>query len=114
VLIFPVAVAYAADGGGGGLFGGGGGIMSIAPMIILFVIFYFLLIRPQQKKAKEHKQMLSEVTKGDGVVTNGGLYGRVVSVSDNTLMIEVADNVKVKIAREAIAMRKPQGGNSGN
>ena len=83
--------------------------MSIAPLIILFVIFYFLLIRPQQKKAKEHKQMLSEVAKGDSVVTNGGLYGRVTTVSDDTLTIEVAENVRVKIARNAIAMRKPQG-----
>lgn len=83
--------------------------MSVAPLIILFVIFYFLLIRPQQKKAKEHKQMLSEVAKGDSVVTNGGLYGRVISVSEDTLTVEVAENVRVKIARNAIAMRKPQG-----
>ena len=83
--------------------------MSIAPLVILFVIFYFLLIRPQQKKAKEHKQMLSEVAKGDSIVTNGGLYGRVITVSDDTLTVEVAENVKVKIARNAIAMRKPQG-----
>ena len=108
MLIFPVALAYA-EGGGSLLGGGGGGIMSIAPLIILFVIFYFLLIRPQQKKAKEHKQMLSEVAKGDSVVTNGGLYGRVTTVSDDTLTIEVAENVRVKIARNAIAMRKPQG-----
>ncbi len=108
MLIFPVALAYA-EGGGSFLGGGGGGIMSIAPLIILFVIFYFLLIRPQQKKAKEHKQMLSEVAKGDSVVTNGGLYGRVTTVSEDTLTVEVAENVRVKIARNAIAMRKPQG-----
>lgn len=83
--------------------------MSVAPLVILFVIFYFLLIRPQQKKAKEHKQMLSEVAKGDSIVTNGGLYGKVTTVSDDTLTVEVAENVKVKIARNAIAMRKPQG-----
>ncbi|MFQ5735371.1 MAG: preprotein translocase subunit YajC [Thermodesulfobacteriota bacterium] len=110
MLFFPVALAYADGGGGGGgsLFGGGG-IMNIAPLIILFVIFYFLLIRPQQKKAKEHKQMLSELTKGDSIVTNGGLYGRVTSVSDETLMVEISDGVRVKIARAAISMRKPQG-----
>lgn len=108
MLFFPVAVAYA-EGGGSFLGGGGGGIMNIAPLVILFVIFYFLLIRPQQKKAKEHKQMLSEVAKGDSVVTNGGLYGRVTSVSEDTLTVEVADNVRVKIARNAIAMRKAQG-----
>jgi preprotein translocase subunit YajC len=100
-------VAYA-EGGGSFLGGGGGGIMNIAPLVILFVIFYFLLIRPQQKKAKEHKQMLSEVAKGDSIVTNGGLYGRVTTVSEDTLTVEVADNVRVKIARNAIAMRKAQ------
>ncbi|MBI5644376.1 MAG: preprotein translocase subunit YajC [Deltaproteobacteria bacterium] len=83
--------------------------MSIAPLVLLFVIFYFLLIRPQQKKAKEHKQMLSEVQKGDSVVTNGGLYGRVISVQEDTITIEIAENVRVKIAREAVAIRKPQG-----
>lgn len=108
MLFFPVALAYA-EGGVGSLFGGGGGIMNIAPLVILFVIFYFLLIRPQQKKAKEHKQMLSEVKKGDNIVTTGGIYGRVTTVSDDTLMVEIADNVRVKIARDAIAMRKPQG-----
>ena len=105
MLFFPVALAYAE---GSSFLGGGSGIMSVAPLIILFVIFYFLLIRPQQKKAKEHKQMLSEVAKGDSIVTNGGLYGRVTTVSEDTLTVEVAENVRVKIARNAIAMRKPQ------
>ncbi len=108
MLIFPVATAYA-EGGASPFFGGGGGLMGIAPLVILFVIFYFLLIRPQQKKAKEHKQMLSEVAKGDNIVTTGGLYGKVVSVSEDTVMVEVADNVRVKLAKGAIAMRKPQG-----
>ncbi|MBI1910992.1 MAG: preprotein translocase subunit YajC [Deltaproteobacteria bacterium] len=83
--------------------------MSIAPLVILFVIFYFLLIRPQQKKAKEHKQMLSGIQKGDSVITNGGIHGRVVSVNEETITVEIADNVKVKFAKDAIAMRKPQG-----
>ncbi|MBI2412052.1 MAG: preprotein translocase subunit YajC [Deltaproteobacteria bacterium] len=83
--------------------------MSIAPLVLLFVIFYFLLIRPQQKKAKEHKQMLSEVQKGDNVITNSGIYGRVISVQDETVTVEIAENVKVKIAKDAIAVRKPQG-----
>lgn len=83
--------------------------MSIAPLVILFVIFYFLLIRPQQKRAKDHKAMLSGIQPGDSVVTNGGLYGRVASVSEETVMIEIADKVKVKVAKDAIAIRKPQG-----
>ncbi len=108
VLFFPVAVANAADAPTG-ILGGGSGIMGFAPLVVLFVIFYFLLIRPQQKKAKEHKQMLSEVEKGDSIVTTGGIFGRVISVSEDTLMVEVADNVKIKIARDAVALRKPKG-----
>jgi preprotein translocase subunit YajC len=65
----------------------------------MFVIFYFLLIRPQQKKAKEHREMISQVRKGDRIVTSGGLHGRVTAVSDATLTVEIADRVRVKIAR---------------
>ena len=107
MFFFPVALAFA-EGAPQASAPGLSGIMSIAPLIILFVIFYFLLIRPQQKKAKEHKQMLSEVQKGDNVVTNSGIYGRVISVQDETLTVEIAENVKVKVAKEAIAIRKPQ------
>ncbi len=108
MILFPVALAFAEDAPAqsGGPFGS---LMSIAPLVLLFVIFYFLLIRPQQKKAKEHKQMLSEVQKGDNVITNSGIYGRVISVQDETVTVEIAENVKVKIAKEAIAVRKPQG-----
>ena len=97
----PVAVAYAAEGGKSQ----GNPIMSMAPLVLLFVVFYFLLIRPQQKKSKDHKEMLSKVEKGDNAVTNGGLYGRVTAVSDDTLTLEIADNVRVKVARQAIASR---------
>jgi preprotein translocase subunit YajC len=65
----------------------------------MFVIFYFLLIRPQQKKAKEHREMISHLRKGDRIVTSGGLHGRVTAVSDTTLTVEIADRVRVKIAR---------------
>jgi preprotein translocase subunit YajC len=77
----------------------------MAPLVLLFVVFYFLLIRPQQKKAKMHKEMLSKVEKGDTAITNGGLYGRVTSVAEDTITLEVADNVRVKVARNAIASR---------
>lgn len=108
MFLLPVAVAFAEDAApaaGGPM----SNIVNFAPLVILFVIFYFLLIRPQQKKAKEHKQMLSQVQKGDSIITNGGLYGRVVSVAEDALTVEIADNVKVKVARDAVAVRKPQG-----
>lgn len=109
MILFPVALAFAEDAPAQSAGGPFGSLMSIAPLVLLFVIFYFLLIRPQQKKAKEHKQMLSEVQKGDNVITNSGIYGRVISVQDETVTVEIAENVKVKIAKDAIAVRKPQG-----
>ncbi len=105
LTITPVAVAFAADASSGGA----GGIISFAPIIVLFAIFYFLMIRPQQKRAKAHKEMLSKTAKGDFVVTTGGLHGRVTAVSENTVTIEVADNVRVKVEKNAIAKRMVKG-----
>lgn len=83
---------------------GGFDIMAVMPLIMIFVIFYFLLIRPQQKKMKEHKTMLSEIRRGDRVVTNGGLIGIVNKVtSDAELLVEIAENVKVRVARSMIS-----------
>lgn len=84
-------------------------IMSFLPLIILFVIFYFLLIRPQQKKAKEHKLMVESMKKGDEVVTQGGILGKITDVSDNYLTCKIADNVEVKIQSHAIATVLPKG-----
>ncbi len=84
-------------------------IMSFLPLIILFVIFYFLLIRPQQKKAKEHKLMVEGMKKGDEVVTQGGILGKITDVSDNYLTCQIADNVEVKIQSHAIATVLPKG-----
>jgi len=92
-------IAYAMGQGGGAAGQGAGGFTSLIPIILMFVIFYFLLIRPQQKKAKEHRQMISQVRKGDRIVSSGGLHGRVTAVSDETLTVEIADKVRVKIAR---------------
>jgi preprotein translocase subunit YajC len=72
-------------------------------MALLFAVFYFILIRPQQKRQKEHRQLLEKLKKGDKVVTNGGLHGIVVNVSDTVVTVEIADKVKVKVDRNAIA-----------
>jgi len=77
--------------------------MTILPMLLIFVVFYLLLIRPQQKKAKEHKAMLDALKKGDAIITQGGIYGKIVSIADDVAIVEVADKVKLKIARSAIA-----------
>ncbi|MBP1732378.1 MAG: hypothetical protein H6Q55_2807 [Deltaproteobacteria bacterium] len=83
--------------------GQGGQIMAFLPLILLFAVFYFLLIRPQQKKAKTHKQFMENLKKGDRVVTSGGLYGTITGVTDDAVTIEVAEKVRVKIMKGAVA-----------
>lgn len=79
------------------------------PLIIIFVIFYFLMIRPQSKRMKDHKAMVAALAKGDEIVTNGGLLGKVVEVGDAFLTIEVADNVTLKIQRDMVSSLMPKG-----
>lgn len=85
--------------------GGGAGAMltSMLPLVLIFVIFYFLLIRPQQKRAKEHKQMLDNLKPGDKVITQGGIYAVVEKVSQNTVVLKISENVKVKFGKGYIA-----------
>jgi preprotein translocase subunit YajC len=98
-----VNIAYAMGLGGSKAGEGASGIASLIPIILMFVIFYFLLIRPQQKKAKEHREMVGQLKKGDRIITSGGLHGRVTAVSDTTMTVEIADKVRVKIARGNVA-----------
>ena len=84
-------------------------LTSFLPLIVIFDIFYFLLIRPQSKKAKEHKQMVGALAKGDEVVTNGGILGKIVKVGDNFIELEVADGMNVKVQRQAVATLMPKG-----
>ena len=93
-----INIAYAmGQGGAGGT--GAGGFGGFIPLILMFVIFYFLLIRPQQKKTKEHRQMVANLKKGDRIITSGGLHGRITGIDDTTLTVEIADRVRVKVAR---------------
>jgi len=96
-------VAYAMAPGGGQ--GGGGGFTAFIPLILLFAIFYFILIRPQQKRQKEHRQLLEALKKGDRVVTGGGLHGTIVSLGDTVVTLEIAEKIRVKVNRAAIAGR---------
>ena len=89
--------------------GAGGGLLGLLPMVLIFVVFYFLLIRPQQKKAKEHRAMVAAVTKGDEVVTNGGLLGKVTDVDDNFASVEIASGITVKVQKAAISQLMPKG-----
>lgn len=87
----------------------GSGIMAFLPLIIIFIIFYFLLIRPQTKRAKEHRTMVAALAKGDEVVTNGGMLGRVTDLSETYITLEVADGVAVRVQRHAVAQVLPKG-----
>jgi preprotein translocase subunit YajC len=89
--------------------GQGDALMSFLPLILIFVVFYFLLIRPQSKKAKEHREMVAALAKGDEVVTSGGLLGRISKVGDNFVELDVAEGVTVKVQRPAISNLMPKG-----
>ena len=94
---FPPAYAQAAGGGGDGL-------AAFLPFILIFVVFYFLLIRPQQKRAKEHREMVKQLRRGDKVVTAGGIVGKVAKApEDGEVDVEIAEGVRVKIVRETIS-----------
>jgi preprotein translocase subunit YajC len=101
-------LAYAMGPGPQGAQGQGGGLISFLPLILIFVIFYFLLIRPQQKRAKEHKQMIDNVKKGDKVILSGGEWGVVEEVKTNTVVVKIAENVKVKYGKSYIAAIRQQ------
>lgn len=89
---------------------GGDFLTMIGPLVMIMVIFYFLLIRPQQRKVKEHQDMVSKVQRGDTVVTNGGLIGRVTKViDDKEIQVEIAENVKVRVVRSAIGDVRAKG-----
>ena len=83
--------------------GGGSPWSGLWMIALIFVIFYFLLIRPQQKKQKEHRNMLESLRKGDKVLTSGGIFGTVIGVKENVVVLRIAENVKVEFAKSAIS-----------
>ena len=94
-------IAMAPQGGSGA---GGGSMVSTFVMFgAIFLIFYFMIIRPQQKRAKEREKLLSSIEKGDKVITSGGVHGTVAGVEEKTILLQVTENVKLKIERSAIA-----------
>jgi len=86
-----------------------GGLMSFLPLIIIFAVFYFMLIRPQMKRSKEHKALVANLNKGDEVITNGGLLGRISDVSETFVTLELADNLQIKLQRQAVTSVMPKG-----
>jgi preprotein translocase subunit YajC len=90
-----------------------GGLMGLMPIILMFIVLWFLMIRPQMKKAKEHQKMVGELQKGDEVVTQGGMVGKIVKVGENYITLEVAEfkdgPVEVQIQKQAVGALLPKG-----
>lgn len=101
-----LGLAFAMSGSPGGATGAGGAagaFQQFIPLALMFAIFYFLLIRPQQKKAKEHRALLESIKKGDQVITAGGVHGKVASVEDGIVGLEISTGVVIKITKSYIA-----------
>ncbi|CAK0749144.1 Sec translocon accessory complex subunit YajC [uncultured Gammaproteobacteria bacterium] len=98
-LLISTALAQTAAPGAGGA----GDLMSLLPMVLIFFVIYFLVLRPQQKKAKEHKDMLDALRRGDRVVTGGGIIAKVIKVGpEDEAMLEIAEGVHVKVVKSTI------------
>lgn len=105
--LFGVSEAFAMAGSPGGE--QRPGYEGILMLVIMFAIFYFLLIRPQQKRAKQHKQLIESIKVGDQVVTAGGIHGKVASVQETVVTLEVATGVKIKVNRSAVVGTTQEG-----
>jgi len=101
--MFLTSVAYAMGQPPAGAEGPGGGLMSFLPLVLMFVIFYFLLIRPQQKKQKEAREMLKNLKRGDRIMTGGGIYGRIESLTDEQVNVEIASGVVITVNRNFVS-----------
>ena len=106
-MLISQAFAQAAPAGAGGIMDNN--IMSLLPLILMFVLLYFLLLRPQMKRAKDHKKMLSDLAKGDEVVTGGGTLGKVTKLGDNYVTVEIAPSVEIQVQKASIQLVLPKG-----
>jgi preprotein translocase subunit YajC len=104
VVITPAFAQTAAPAGGADIF------LQLVPFVLIFVIMYFLIIRPQQKRQRDHQEMIKNVRRGDQIVTTGGLIGKVSKVvDDGELEVEIADGVRVRVARGMLAEVRAKG-----
>lgn len=101
-----ISTVLAQEGGGGGSAPaqgqGGGSFGMVLPLIVVFAIFYLLIFRPQKKQQKLRKQMLAELKRGDEIITNGGIYGKITDLHDAFVMVQVANNVTIKFDRSQV------------
>ena len=85
------------------------GLMGLLPLVLMFVVLWFLMIRPQMKRAKEHKALVEALSRGDEVVTGGGIAGRVTEVGDSFVQVEIAPNTVIAVQKQAVATVLPKG-----
>ena len=107
-MSFFIPNAYAAASGAG-THQQGGGLDFIILIAIMFAVMYFMIIRPQSKRAKEHKRLLEALSKGDEVVTSGGIVGKVTIVGDNFIQVEISEVTEVKLQKQSITSVLPKG-----
>ena len=101
-----ISLAYAQTAGAADA---SGGFMQLLPMILMFGVLWFLMIRPQMKKAKEHKALIAALAKGDEVVTQGGILGRIVKVEESYVTVEIAAGTEVIVQKPSIGLVLPKG-----
>ena len=87
----------------------GGGSSLLVMMVLFFVIFYFMLIRPQMKQTKDHKKMVVSLSKGDEIVTTGGMLGKINQIGDNFIVLEIAKDTEIKVQKHAVSALMPKG-----
>ncbi len=97
----PAFAAPAAPAGPGGV--------ELIMLVVMMVVFYFFLIRPQQKRAKEHKNLVQSLSKGDEVVTSGGILGKVAKVTDDFVVVEISNNLEIKLQKSSVQATLPKG-----
>ncbi len=100
-----IGTAYALGGGLGRGGGGGSGIAQFLPFILVFAVIYFMMIRPQQKQKAEMRSMLDSLEEGDRVLTSGGIHGVVTKLKDDVIWLQIAEQVRIKVQRSAVAAR---------
>lgn len=103
MFVTPAFAQASATPAAGGLAGGTAAYAQFIPLLLVFVIMYFLILRPQQKKMSQHRTMVAALKKGDTVVTQGGLIGKVAAVRDDELDVEIAQGVRVRVVRATVA-----------
>ncbi len=87
----------------------GGGYEMIVMIVMFFAIMYFMIIRPQQKRAKEHQKLITSLSKGDEVVTSGGMLGKILNVGENSVQVEISEGVAIKLQKNSITSVLPKG-----